>query len=58
MARTVNHVITRPGRKHGDADVQIPVAQDLTTVPGIRQRDGELLQPRLSPGDPEHREGR
>lgn len=42
MAKTVNHVITRPGRKHGDTDVQIPVAQDLTTVPGIRQRDADV----------------
>ena len=42
MTKTVNHVVTRPGRKHGDADVQIPVAQDLTTVPGIRQRDADV----------------
>jgi ferredoxin len=34
--------VTRPGRKHGDADVQIPVAEDLTTVPGIRMRDSDL----------------
>ena len=42
MTKTVNHVVTRPGRKHGDVDVQIPVAQDLTTVPGIRQRDADV----------------
>ena len=42
MTKTVNHVVTRPGRKHGDADVQIPVADDLTTVPGIRQRDADV----------------
>ena len=42
MTKTVNHVVTRPGRKHGDADVQIPVAQDLSTVPGIRQRDADV----------------
>lgn len=42
MTKTVNHVVTRPGRKHGDTDVQIPVADDLTTVPGIRQRDADV----------------
>jgi len=42
MTKTVNHVVTRPGRKHGDGDVQIPVAQDLSTVPGIRQRDADV----------------
>src|SRR4030095_14654589 len=42
MTKTVNHVVTRPGRKHGDAAVQIPVADDLTTVPGIRQRDADV----------------
>jgi Pyruvate/2-oxoacid:ferredoxin oxidoreductase delta subunit len=42
MAKIVNHVVTRPGRKHGDTDVQIPVADDLTTVPGIPLRDADL----------------
>jgi ferredoxin len=42
MQKSVHHVVTRPGRKHGDADVQIPVAEDLTTVPGIRMRDSDL----------------
>lgn len=42
MMKIVDHVVTRPGRKHGDAEVQIPVAQDLTTVPGIRQRDADV----------------
>jgi len=42
MAKTVNHVVTRPGRKHGDVDVQIPVADDLTTVPGIPLRETDL----------------
>lgn len=39
MPKTVHHVVTRPGRLHGDAEVQIPVAEDLTTVPGIPMRD-------------------
>ena len=42
MTQPVSHVVTRPGRKHGDADVQIPVAQNLTTVPGIPLRDADL----------------
>jgi NAD-dependent dihydropyrimidine dehydrogenase PreA subunit len=42
MAQIVDHVVTRPGRKHGDADVEIPVAQDLTTVPGIRMRQADV----------------
>ena len=37
MAKPVNHIVTRPGRKDGDAEVAIPVAEDLTTVPGIPQ---------------------
>lgn len=42
MQKAVHHVVTRPGRKHGDPDVQIPVAEDITTVPGIRMRDSDL----------------
>ncbi len=42
MAKAVSHVVTRPGRKHGDPDIEIPVADDLTTVPGIVKRDGDI----------------
>ena len=42
MEKRVDHVVTRPGRRHGDADVQIPVAGDLTTVPGIPMRETDL----------------
>jgi ferredoxin len=42
MQKSVHHVVTRPGRKHGDVDVQIPVAEDLTTVPGIRMKDSDV----------------
>jgi len=31
----VGHVVTRPGRKLGDAPVDIPVPEELETVPGI-----------------------
>ena len=37
MAKTVSHTVTRPGRKDGDAEVDIPVAEDLATVPGVPQ---------------------
>ena len=42
MTQPVSHIVTRPGRKHGDTDVQIPVAQDLATVPGIPLREADL----------------
>ncbi|SVA85928.1 uncharacterized protein METZ01_LOCUS138782, partial [marine metagenome] len=35
----VHHVITRPGRKDGDSDVSIKVADELATVPGIPQKE-------------------
>ena len=37
MAKSVSHTVTRPGRVHGDSDVEIPVAEDLATVPGVPQ---------------------
>ncbi|MDA0771203.1 MAG: hypothetical protein BZY79_02665 [SAR202 cluster bacterium Casp-Chloro-G4] len=40
--KTVSHVVTRPGRKHGDADVIIPVADALATVPGIPQKEEDV----------------
>ena len=41
MKKKVNHVVKRPGHKIGDADVEIPVAADLVSVPGspTRERD-------------------
>src|SRR3989442_13746586 len=42
MEKRVDHVVTRPGRRYGDPDVQIPVAEDLTTVPGIPLRETDL----------------
>ena len=37
MAKPVSHTVTRPGRKDGDDEVEIPVAEDLATVPGVPQ---------------------
>jgi ferredoxin len=42
MTKAVHHVVTRPGRKHGETEVQIPVAEDLVSVPGIPARDTDL----------------
>ncbi len=42
MAKTVSHVVTRPGRRLGDPDVEIPVAADLTTVPGIPRNEKDI----------------
>ncbi len=39
MPKRVSHVVKRPGRLHGRPDVDIPVAEDLVTVPGIPQRE-------------------
>ncbi len=33
----IGHIVTRPGRKLGDDPVDIPVPQELETVPGIPQ---------------------
>ena len=37
MAKSLSHTVKRPGRRHGEPDVEIPVAEDLATVPGIPQ---------------------
>ena len=42
MLKTVHHVVTRPGRTADDPDVEIPVAEDLATVPGIPQREEDV----------------
>ena len=31
----IGHVVVRPGRRHGDDPVEIPVPEELETVPGI-----------------------
>ncbi len=40
--KTVDHVVKRPGRRHGDPDVAIQVAEDLTTVPGVPVREEDV----------------
>ena len=42
MPKAVHHVVTRPGRTLDEPDVEIPVAEDLATVPGIPQRENDV----------------
>ena len=42
MPKPVNHVVKRPGRVPGDTDIEIPVAEDLVTVPGVPKRDADV----------------
>ena len=42
MPKKVDHVVTRPGLKPGDPVVNIPVAADLSTVPGIPLRQVDV----------------
>ena len=38
----VGHVVTRPGRREQDPPVDIPVSEDLETVPGIPKHESDL----------------
>ena len=50
MPKAVSHIVKRPGRRHGDPDVEIPVAEDLATVPGIPLREVDVsLYSRVEP---------
>ena len=42
MPKAVHHVVTRPGLNPGDPDIEIPVADDLVTVPGHPTRDEDV----------------
>ena len=42
MPKSVKHVVTRPGRTPGEPPVEIPVAEDLATVPGIPLREDDV----------------
>ncbi len=35
MAKSISHTVTRPGMRDFDPDIEIPVAEDLTSVPGV-----------------------
>ena len=42
MSKAVHHVVTRPGHRQGDPETEIPVAEDLVTVPGSPTIDGDV----------------
>ena len=42
MPKQTHHVVTRPGRRLGDPDIEIPVSEDLASEPGIPQREGDV----------------
>ena len=42
MPKPVHHVVKRPGRTHGSPDVEIPVAEDLVSTPGIPRREVDI----------------
>ena len=42
VSKKIGHVVRRPGRVHGDPDVEIPVAEDLASEPGIPQRPEDI----------------
>ena len=42
MPKKVHHVVTRPGLSPADPAVNIPVAEDLVSEPGIPQRKADV----------------
>ena len=42
MAKPISHTVKRPGRAYGDPDVEIRVAEDLATTPGIPLREVDV----------------
>ena len=42
MPKAISHTIKRRGKHSGDGDVEIPVAEDLVTVPGIPVREKDV----------------
>ena len=59
MPKPISHTVKRSGKTPGDPEVEIPVAEDLVTVPGIpvREKDVFVLQSHLSFRGPVRREG-
>ena len=42
MVKPISHIVKRPGRAYGNPDVEIPVAEDLVTTPGIPLREVDV----------------
>ena len=42
MSKPLSHKVRRPGRRAGDPDIEIPVAEELAGVPGITQEPADV----------------
>ncbi len=42
MLKAVSHIVKRQGKNSGDAQVEIPIADDLVTIPGIPMREKDI----------------
>ena len=42
VLKKLHHTVTRPGRRLDDQDVEIGIAEELATVPGIRKIDADV----------------
>ena len=42
MPKAISHTVKHPGKAPGDPDVEIPIAKDLVTVPGIPAREKDV----------------
>ena len=42
MVKLLSHTVKRSGRLSGDPDIEIPVAEELATVPGIPQNPADI----------------
>ncbi len=42
MLKRIDHLVKRPGRVHNDPDYDIPVPEDLTSVPGSPQKEEDV----------------
>jgi len=42
MLKQTDHVVKRPGRVHQDPEYEVPVAEDLTSEPGIPQKERDV----------------
>ena len=42
MAKPVRHTVSRPGRRDGDPDIEIPVAEELATGPGSPEKPADV----------------
>ena len=44
VLKKLHHTVTRPGRRPDDQDVEIKIAEELATVPGIPKIDADIMK--------------